>query len=109
MAGHLLTVAFVLGYNEKVGVNNFWFLAIHGVCFGSLSFALGHMPFAVILPKITPRGAEATMYAVLIGTKNLATSMIAPLAGTFINDHFVGVNKKNMLTDSSRYVNLVWI
>jgi len=105
----LFTIAFVFGYTEKLGVGNFCFLATHGLCFGALGFALGHMPFHVVLAKITPRGSEATMYALLVGAKNLATGMIAPLTGTFINDHFVGVNKKNMLGAGSKYVNLIYI
>ena len=102
-------IAYIFEYNLKFGLSNFWFLIIHALCFGSFSSALAQMPLFVTITKIIPVGLEATIYAMFIGARHLAQGMISPLIGAFINDHFIGVNKQNMLQPGSNYVQLSYI
>jgi len=50
----------------------------------------------VLFAKITPENIEATLFAFLTGTFNFANSVLAPMAGSTINDKFVGVTSADL-------------
>lgn len=58
-----------------------------------------------LFAKICPKRIEGTMFALLTGTYNLDSSVIAPMMGSWINYQFVGVTKD----DQSGYSTLCLI
>jgi MFS family permease len=73
--------------------------------FGALGLALNILPTMALFAKICPKKIEGTTFAFLTGTTNLASSVISPMVGVYINNHFVGVNAD----DLSKYSHLCLI
>ena len=54
------------------------------------------LPTLALFAKITPTKIEGTVFAFLTGTTNLASVVISPLVGVWINEHYVGVTADNL-------------
>lgn len=66
---------------------------------------MNFLPTLALFAKITPTKIEGTVFAFLTGTSNLASIIISPLVGVWINDHFTHVTAN----DLSNYKNLCLI
>lgn len=60
------------------------------------------LPTLALFAKITPVKIEGTVFAFLTGTTNLASSVLSPMVGVWINEKFFGVTAD----DLSNYKNL---
>ena len=92
-------------WNLEIGFNDIAYIYTTAVIFGTLGTALSTLPIMALFAKITPRRVEGTVFALLTGASNLDSSVLQPLTGAFINNHFVGVNKD----DQSNYDKLCLI
>ena len=54
------------------------------------------LPTLAIFAKITPPKIEATVFAFLTGTTNMASSVLSPLVGVYINEHFIHVTANDL-------------
>jgi len=54
------------------------------------------LPTLALFAKITPTKIEGTVFAFLTGTTNLASSVLSPLVGVYINEKFVGVTADDL-------------
>jgi len=54
------------------------------------------LPTLALFARITPSKIEGTVFAFLTGTSNLASIVISPLVGVWINDHYVHVTANNL-------------
>jgi MFS family permease len=92
-------------WNLEIGIPDMVMLIFTDAVFNVIITIMYVLPILALFAKITPRKIEGTIYAFLTGTWNLSWTIIATLWGTFINHHFVGVNKN----DQSGYSTLVLI
>ena len=58
------------------------------------------MPEQVVLVRVVPIGVEATVFAFLIGVKNLTESVMPSIIGAQINDIFIGLTKQKQEAES---------
>ena len=58
------------------------------------------MPEQVVLARVIPIGVEATVFALLIGVKNLTESVMPSMIGAKINDLFIGLTKQTQEAES---------
>lgn len=72
------------------------FIVMTDTIFGVISQAMNLLPTLALFAKITPTKIEGTVFAFLTGTTNLASSVISPLIGAWINDSFIGVTADNL-------------
>lgn len=91
-----LNFCFAKRWNLEIGISDMVFLLFTDIVFGVVGTLLYSLPILALFAKITPAKIEGTIFAFLTGTMNLATSVISPGMGTFINHQFVGVNKKDL-------------
>jgi Na+/melibiose symporter-like transporter len=103
--GSFLNFCFAKRWNLDWGVSDMVFLIFTDTVFSVVSVILYSLPILALFAKITPKRIEGTIFAFLTGTMNFSSTIIKPNIGRFINDHFVGVNKK----DLSRYSTLTLI
>jgi len=103
--GAFLNFCFAKRWNLDWGVSDMFFLIFTDTVFSVVSVILFSLPILALFAKITPKRIEGTIFAFLTGTMNFSRTIISPNVGTFINHHFVGVNKK----DLSRYSTLTLI
>lgn len=54
------------------------------------------LPTMALFAKITPSKIEGTVFALLTGTVNLASSVISPMIGVYMNKRFVGVTADDL-------------
>ena len=80
-----------------MGISDEIYLCVNVLVFSCLNLAFTILPMQVLFIKITPQSIEGTVYAIFVGTMNLSSSIISPLIGSFVNDHFLGVTRKSML------------
>lgn len=64
--------------------------------FGVLSQAMNFLPTLALFTMITPTKIEGTVFAFLTGTSNLASIVISPLIGVWINDHYTHVTANDL-------------
>jgi len=55
-----------------------------------------NIPMTVLFVKICPKNIEATVFAILLGSHNLAYFILSPLYGSFINDKFIHVTNDSL-------------
>jgi Na+/melibiose symporter-like transporter len=91
-----LNFCFAKRWNLELGISDLVFLLFTDIVFSVVGTLLYTLPIMALFAKITPAKIEGTIFAFLTGTMNLASSVISPGMGTFINHQFVGVNKKNL-------------
>ena len=60
------------------------------------------LPTLALFAKITPVKIEGTVFAFLTGTTNLASNVISPMIGVWINEKYFNVTAE----DLSQYKNL---
>ena len=103
-------LAWALRWNLKIGINDLIFALLTDVVFGTVSRALNMLPSLALFVKITPKGIEATVFAFLTGTCNLASTVIAPNVGAFINDKFLHMTAKDFEDNKlDGYVKMRWV
>ena len=54
------------------------------------------MPFFYIITKITPLGAEATIFGLLINSNDISQFFLPPLIGTLINKNIIHLDPNNI-------------
>ena len=94
--GEFLNFVFAKRWNLEIGIDDIVFLFFTDIVFSALKTLLYTLPIMALFAKITPKKIEGTTFAFLTGTMNLATTVISPGMGTWINSQFVGVNKKDL-------------
>jgi Na+/melibiose symporter-like transporter len=102
---NFMNFSFAKRWNLSLGIPDLVFLLFTDVIFNVISTLVFSLPLLALFAKITPKKIEGTTFAFLTGTMNLASSVIAPAVGTFINHKFVGVHKR----DLSHYSTLILI
>jgi hypothetical protein len=68
--------------NLIVGINDLTFVILTSVFSETTSLAFTLLPTLILFAKITPHHIEATVFAMLTGTYNLANSVGGPLLGS---------------------------
>lgn len=91
-----LKFCFASRWNLLFGISDLYFLVFTDVVFGCLVLAMNVLPGLALFAKITPPGIEATVFAFLTGTWNLADSVLSPMVGAYINQAFFGVTAVNL-------------
>jgi hypothetical protein len=71
------------------------FQALIAVFFSPLTQA-ANIPMTVLFVKVCPKNIEATVFAILLGSHNLAYYILSPLFGSFINDTFIHVTNESL-------------
>ena len=94
--GAFANFMFAKRWNLEVGIPDLVFLFFTDVVFSVVQTLLYTLPIIALFAKITPKRIEGTTFAFLTGTMNLASTVISPGIGTWINYQFVGVNKKDL-------------
>lgn len=64
-------------------MNDLAFVVITSTFSQTMSLAFSYLPIVVLFTKITPHNVEATIFALLTGGFNFATSVGGPLVGSF--------------------------
>jgi MFS family permease len=64
--------------------------------FGIIIQAMNLLPTLALFAKITPNRIEATVFAFLTGTTNLASGVLSPLIGVWLNDKFFHVTADDL-------------
>ena len=95
--GSVLCIGFILEYNKQIGISDEVYLYVTTVVFSAVYVCFTMLPMAILFVKITPKSIEGTIYAIFIGTQNMAGTIISPLIGSWINDNFLKVTRKSML------------
>ena len=67
----ILSYLFALRLTKEWGINDYAYLIITTIVFGSFGMALQTLPLLSLFAKITPHRIEGTMYAFFTGTMNL--------------------------------------
>ena len=88
--------AFACRWNTYIGMNDFVFIILTDTIFGVISLAMNTLPTMALFVKITPNNVEGTVFAFLTGTTNLASIVVAPMIGVWINQNFVGVTGEDL-------------
>lgn len=91
-----LNFCFAKRWNKDIGISDLVFLLFTDIVFSVVGTLLYTLPILALFAKITPAKIEGTIFAFLTGTMNLASTVISPGMGTWINHQFVGVNKKDL-------------
>ena len=91
-----LNFCFAKRWNTDIGISDLVFLLFTDIVFSVVGTLLYTLPILALFAKITPAKIEGTIFAFLTGTMNLASTVISPGMGTWINHQFVGVNKKDL-------------
>lgn len=94
--GCVTSLIFVMRWNLIVGISDLIFIIGTSVVTDILAMAFSHMPIMVLFAKITPKHIEATVFALLTGSNNLANGVLSPNMGNFVNNKFVGVTNENL-------------
>ena len=93
---------FACRWNQLLGLNDMVYIIITDTFFGVIAQAMSTLPTLALFAKITPTKIEGTVFAFLTGTTNLASNVISPMVGVWINEQFFGVTAE----DLSQYKNL---
>jgi MFS family permease len=88
--------AFANRWNLDMHISDIVFIVFTDTIFGVISQAMNLLPTLALFAKITPTKIEGTVFAFLTGTTNLASTVISPLVGVWINEHYVGVTADNL-------------
>ena len=94
--GAFLNYAFAKRWNLDWGIPDLYFLVFTDVVFSVISTILYSLPILALFAKITPPRVEGTVFAFLTGTMNFSSTVISPAVGTWLNNEFVGVNKRDL-------------
>jgi len=86
---------FVMRWNLLLGINDIVFIIFTSVITDTLILSFSVMPLLVLFAKITPKHIEATVFAFLTSVNNFSSTVVSPLIGAFINDHYVGVTSED--------------
>jgi len=78
------------------------FIVLTDTIFGVIAQAMSTLPTLALFAKITPTKIEGTVFAFLTGTTNLASNVLSPMVGVWINEKYFGVTAE----DLSQYPNL---
>jgi hypothetical protein len=78
------------------------FIVVTDTIFGVIAQAMSTLPTLALFAKITPAKIEGTVFAFLTGTTNLASNVLSPMIGVWINEKYFGVTAE----DLSQYKNL---
>lgn len=78
------------------------FIVLTDTIFGVIAQAMSTLPTLALFAKITPARIEGTVFAFLTGTTNLASNVLSPMIGVWINEKYFGVTAE----DLSQYKNL---
>ena len=90
------SLGFALRLNVKMGISDMIYVVCTDTFFGVISQAMNLLPCLALFAKVTPKRIEGTVFAFLTGATNLASTVISPLIGVWINEKFVGVNAENI-------------
>lgn len=90
------SLAFANRLHLKLHISDMIFIVCTDTIFGVISQAMNLLPTLALFAKITPKKIEGTVFAFLTGTTNLASTVLSPLVGVYINEHFVGVTADNL-------------
>lgn len=94
--GAFFNYMFAMRWNLEIDIPDLVFLFFTDVVFSVVQTLLYTLPIIALFAKITPKRIEGTTFAFLTGTMNLASTVISPGIGTWINYQFVGVNKRDL-------------
>ena len=83
--GEFLNFVFAKRWNLEIGISDLVFLFFTDIVFSALKTLLYTLPIMALFAKITPKRIEGTTFAFLTGTMNLASTVISPGIGTWIN------------------------
>jgi membrane protein DedA with SNARE-associated domain len=83
LIGCLCNLAFALRLNVKYGIDDLTFVILLSIFGETTALAFTLLPTLVLFAKITPHHIEATVFALLTGTYNLANNVGSPLIGSF--------------------------
>jgi hypothetical protein len=50
----------------------------------------------VLFVKVCPRNIEATVFAILLGSNNFASTILSPLFGSYLNDNYIHVTNDSL-------------
>jgi MFS family permease len=81
------------------------FIVVTDTIFGVIAQAMSTLPTLALFAKVTPAKIEGTVFAFLTGTTNLASNVLSPMIGVWINEKYFGVTAE----DLSQYKNLCLI
>ena len=81
-----LNFCFAERWNKDIGIDDLLFLIFTDIVFSVIVTLLYTLPIMALFAKITPAKIEGTIFAFLTGTMNLASAVISPGMGTFINN-----------------------
>ena len=87
---------FAMRWNKAVGINDMAFILVTDTAFGVISQAMNTLPTLALFAKITPVKIEGTVFAFLTGTTNLASSVLSPMVGVWVNEKFFNVTADDL-------------
>lgn len=100
-----LSIAWVLRWNIAIGISDVAFILFTDVVIGPLGRATGTLPQLALFAKVTPKGIEGTIFALLTGIYDLTSFTISPALGSWVNSKFVHVTKEDFnKNDLHRYL-----
>lgn len=92
----LCQYGFAMRWNKAIGINDMAFILITDTAFGVISQAMNTLPTLALFAKITPMKIEGTVFAFLTGTTNLASNVLSPMVGVWINEKFFNVTADDL-------------
>jgi vacuolar-type H+-ATPase subunit I/STV1 len=95
--GSVTSFIFVMRWNVTyLYINDLVFIIFTSIVTDILVLSFSNLPSMVLFAKITPKHIEATVFALLTGTSNLANGVLSPMVGAWINDRFVKVTADDL-------------
>jgi MFS family permease len=101
------SLAFALRLNVKLGISDMIYVVFTDTIFGVISQAMNLLPCLALFAKVTPKRIEGTVFAFLTGATNLASTVISPLIGVWINEKFIGVTADNIGSKNYKWLCIV--
>jgi Na+/melibiose symporter-like transporter len=92
----LASYCFAMRWNLLIGLTDILFVVLTDTIFGTVSLALNTLPTLALFAKITPHKIEGTVFAFLTGTCNLASNVMSPIVGVYLNETFVNVTAEDL-------------
>jgi hypothetical protein len=66
-------------------INDLTFIIFTNLITDILALSFSILPVQVLFAKITPKHIEATVFALLTGTSNMAGGVLSPMVGAWLN------------------------
>lgn len=96
LVSSLCSYALAMRWNKQLNISDGLFIVLTDTIFGIITQAMNLLPTLALFAKITPTKIEGTVFAFLTGTTNMASSVISPLVGVYLNDKFTHVTAENL-------------